>query len=274
MPRQKTGNPLGRPPLYQDDERPVTVSLRIPHDLAAQMKRYASLHRQSVTELLLDGLKWRIGVDDPRDLAGAPSPLTAHDENKYYGNAEMSPTVLEEIREALAHQNTQLHALTQALEQRVVVAPPETYNSNTVNGEEGHTGYPAPEATEYNENTSSAMPAILNTEARNITPREPDNARPVPARPRAKRTTLAQVDVADLEAMPLVPVASAPPPAALEDKAAVLAQLATWKTEGVSLQQMADHLNAAQVQTFSGKGQWKKGTIGKLLTSSTTRTEA
>lgn len=69
MPRQKTGRPLGRPPLYSDDERPVTVSLRIPHDLAAQMKRYASRHRQSVTELLLDGLTWRLEQGDPRQQA-------------------------------------------------------------------------------------------------------------------------------------------------------------------------------------------------------------
>ena len=40
MPRQKTGRPLGRRPVYQDEsERPVTVSLRIPRDLEAQMKR-------------------------------------------------------------------------------------------------------------------------------------------------------------------------------------------------------------------------------------------
>jgi hypothetical protein len=58
---------LGRPFTYQsEDERPVTVSLRIPRDLHERMSRYASIHRQSVTELLLDGLKWRLGQDDPR----------------------------------------------------------------------------------------------------------------------------------------------------------------------------------------------------------------
>src|SRR5437868_14832774 len=58
---------LGRPFTYQsEEERPVTVSLRIPRDLAEQMKRYAARHRQSVTELLLDGLKWRLEQDDPR----------------------------------------------------------------------------------------------------------------------------------------------------------------------------------------------------------------
>jgi hypothetical protein len=58
---------LGRPFTYQtEDERPVTVSLRIPHDLHERMSRYAGRHRQSVTELLLDGLKWRLEQEDPR----------------------------------------------------------------------------------------------------------------------------------------------------------------------------------------------------------------
>src|SRR6266705_1505612 len=57
----------GRPFTYQTEvERPVTVSLRIPRDLYERMSRYASMHRQSVTELLLDGLKWRLEQDDPR----------------------------------------------------------------------------------------------------------------------------------------------------------------------------------------------------------------
>src|SRR5438128_5466272 len=45
----------------------VTVSLRIPRDLHDRMSRYASIHRQSVTELLLDGLKWRLEQEDPRE---------------------------------------------------------------------------------------------------------------------------------------------------------------------------------------------------------------
>jgi hypothetical protein len=57
----------GRPFTYQsEDEKPVTVSLRIPRDLHDRMSRYAARHRQSVTELLLDGLTWRLEQDDPR----------------------------------------------------------------------------------------------------------------------------------------------------------------------------------------------------------------
>ena len=57
----------GRPFMYQsEDERPVTVSLRIPRDLHERMSLYAARHRQSVTELLLDGLTWRLEQEDPR----------------------------------------------------------------------------------------------------------------------------------------------------------------------------------------------------------------
>jgi hypothetical protein len=68
MPRQKTGEKLGRPFLYtSDEERPVTVSLRIKRDLFDRLEAYRKIHRQSVTELLLEGLKWRLDEDeDPR----------------------------------------------------------------------------------------------------------------------------------------------------------------------------------------------------------------
>src|ERR671929_140998 len=76
---------LGRPFTYQsEDERPITVSLRIPRDLAEHMKRYAARHRQSITELLLDGLKWRLEQDDPR--------LQSISAMEYYDN-----TVLQEL---------------------------------------------------------------------------------------------------------------------------------------------------------------------------------
>src|SRR5262249_1198106 len=67
----KTAMPKrGRPFEYQTDEdRPVTVSLRIPKDLYNQMETYRRMHQQSITELLLDGLRMRLDTPaDPRDL--------------------------------------------------------------------------------------------------------------------------------------------------------------------------------------------------------------
>ncbi len=48
------------------------------------MSRYAARHRQSVTELLLDGLTWRLEQDDPR--------RESMDDISYYDN-----TVLQEL---------------------------------------------------------------------------------------------------------------------------------------------------------------------------------
>ena len=71
MPRPRTGNPVGRPFTYTtDEERPTSVSVRIPHDLHAQAKRDVRLrHPMTLTELLLDGLRLRLATPvDPRDM--------------------------------------------------------------------------------------------------------------------------------------------------------------------------------------------------------------
>jgi hypothetical protein len=48
-------------------------------------------------------------------------------------------------------------------------------------------------------------------------------------------------------------------------KAAVLQRLRALQAEGLSLQAIANQLNAEGVPTLSGKGRWQKGTIGNLL---------
>jgi hypothetical protein len=60
----------GRPMSYQsEDEKPVTVLVRIPRDLADQLKRYTERHHQSITEVLLEGLRLRLETpSDPRDI--------------------------------------------------------------------------------------------------------------------------------------------------------------------------------------------------------------
>jgi len=49
----------------------------------------------------------------------------------------------------------------------------------------------------------------------------------------------------------------------------IKAELVTWlrtlRGSGMSLQSMADELNARGIPTLSGKGRWQKGTIGNLL---------
>ena len=48
-------------------------------------------------------------------------------------------------------------------------------------------------------------------------------------------------------------------------RTAVLRRLRAMQAEGLSLQKIADRLNADGVPTLSGKGRWQKGTIGNLL---------
>jgi excisionase family DNA binding protein len=61
--------------------------------------------------------------------------------------------------------------------------------------------------------------------------------------------------------MPLAPVLQHP----AHRKAEVVGRLRAMKTDGLSLQAIANQLNAEGVPTLSGKGRWQKGTIGDLL---------
>ncbi len=55
------------------------------------------------------------------------------------------------------------------------------------------------------------------------------------------------------------------PPAMPSPKAALLTRLRAMQAEGLSLQAIANQLNAEGVPTLSGKGRWQKGTISNLL---------
>ena len=50
------------------------------------------------------------------------------------------------------------------------------------------------------------------------------------------------------------------------DKAAMVARLRQMRAGGMSLSQIADQLQAEGLSTLSGRGQWQKGTVAKLLT--------
>jgi hypothetical protein len=55
------------------------------------------------------------------------------------------------------------------------------------------------------------------------------------------------------------------PVLASPSKAELVTWLHTLQGSGMSLQHMADELNARGIPTLSGTGHWQKGTIGKLL---------
>jgi len=78
----------GRPFVYQsDEERPVSVSIRIPHALYDEVQEAVGMRRTTITTAILDGLRW--WLDTPAD----PRELLASDE---------SNTVMQELREMVA----------------------------------------------------------------------------------------------------------------------------------------------------------------------------
>ncbi len=56
---------MPRKAIY-DTEPTVIVSLRMPQTLKTQLDRYASIHRLTLTELLVDGARLRLEQEDPR----------------------------------------------------------------------------------------------------------------------------------------------------------------------------------------------------------------
>jgi hypothetical protein len=71
----------GRKPVYQSkDERAVVISLRVPRDLEKQLKEYARIHRQSVTEVVLEGIRMRLETPaDPRDIILSDDNTVRHE---------------------------------------------------------------------------------------------------------------------------------------------------------------------------------------------------
>lgn len=94
---------------YENDaEKPVMLSLRVPRELNDRLERYASEHRQKVSELVRDAIEMRLEVDaDPRSLR-AYSP-TAETREQRDG-----ASLLRDMQATLARHDTQMHALMQA----------------------------------------------------------------------------------------------------------------------------------------------------------------
>ncbi len=61
MPYKPTGRRVGRPEK-EDAYKPVSVKL--PPDLLERVRQYALIHQQSLSELIRDGLGWRISEGD------------------------------------------------------------------------------------------------------------------------------------------------------------------------------------------------------------------
>ena len=128
----------GRPFTYQsDDDKPVTISMRVSKELHTRLERYAKQHRQSISELMRDGIEWRIGEGDPRSLSVGGSTSSPQE---YYGNTEGdmlaeiradNERVLQEVLHGFAQQESQIESLLRVLEQRLPLGNNGANYSNT-----------------------------------------------------------------------------------------------------------------------------------------------
>jgi hypothetical protein len=64
------GDTMARPPKYAtDEEKPVSVTFRIPRTLYDQAQQHARQRRTTLTELVCEGLQMRLETPtDPRDI--------------------------------------------------------------------------------------------------------------------------------------------------------------------------------------------------------------
>jgi hypothetical protein len=114
----------GRPFVYQtEDERPVTVSLRVPHDLYAQVQRYVRVRPQmTMTEFLLDAARLKLETPtDPRDILLSDDNTVIQD---------LQRMVDEAVEAALAKRNGQ--AATTSAPMSAVAVPNIPHDCNTV----------------------------------------------------------------------------------------------------------------------------------------------
>ena len=52
---------MARAPKYAtEDDKPVSVTFRIPRDLYDKTQQHAHMRQTTLTELVLDGLRWRL----------------------------------------------------------------------------------------------------------------------------------------------------------------------------------------------------------------------
>ena len=69
MAKKSTGRPVGRPVGTRTAVVELeTLSFKVPKEFVEQVKRYAKQRARPVSELVRDGLEWRIGEGDPLNI--------------------------------------------------------------------------------------------------------------------------------------------------------------------------------------------------------------
>jgi hypothetical protein len=150
----------------------TTVLARIPHDLADAVKRSASLHRCTVSELIRDGLEMRLEAEIPGRSTGHHGDTGEHGNEVLrevlqaiqallpMGQAAIRQTISEVLHEVLpqyvGRQQGQQQGITEVIPIVPTILRPAT--------EDGHTEV-LPGHTELPQPDTQSMPAVLPLEA-------------------------------------------------------------------------------------------------------------
>ena len=123
MAKKSTGRPVGRPKGTRTAVVELeTVSFKAPKEFVEQVKRYAKQRSRPVSELVRDGLEWRIGEGDPLNMrrGTVTSGESGYEGNT--GNTDMpggSVEALHGMLVVLVEEVRQLHTSVQTIEQRL-----------------------------------------------------------------------------------------------------------------------------------------------------------
>ena len=123
MAKKSTGRPVGRPVGTRTATVELeTLSFKVPAEFKAQLQAYAKQRRQSISELIREGVEWRIGEGDPLNIRYG---TVTSDETAYEGNTgntekvEKGVEFLHGMLSALVEEVRQLRESMQTIEQRL-----------------------------------------------------------------------------------------------------------------------------------------------------------
>src|SRR2546428_5538310 len=263
-----TGRPRGRPKTKEYE----TLMCRVDTALADQVRRYAGLHRQTISDILRDGLQallseqdpWHpITSDDNRDATRAflsdrnetPLDMLVGETNSTEREALLSATPEPVIDTILSDTNRDNDIVSDTKEAEVIVsdakAAPAPILSDAQRGTDKASDRNADEGFERVAAEINAALAPLFS--------------PSPRKGRATKTGPTPI-MSDTKTDDTGRTGyGAPAPRPAPDKGALVARLHQMRDQGMSLAQIADQLQAEDVPTLSGTGQWRKGTVDNLL---------
>jgi Arc/MetJ-type ribon-helix-helix transcriptional regulator len=123
---------MARPPKYASEEdKPVSVTLRLPRDLYDQAQQHAKRRQTTLSELVREGLQLRLETPtDPRDILATQDSTVMQ---------EVRQMIADEVQAALAAQHFQAAESTPP-RQRVGKSKTQHYSNAT----QGQTYAPAP----------------------------------------------------------------------------------------------------------------------------------